>query len=140
MDVLPFVEAHFILSIYYPGEIQEEWGYAYPNPPRYEQEEVHPGIVTELGKYDWDAMDHQQWMSRMPLSLLTDTAIMNEIVNTRLRRRLINPSAKCLCKPSTGRYQNKHAELPATMSQEDLIKVLLGDAAGFDTPLPSLLL
>ena len=79
MNVWADMEAHFILSLYRPREIQVAWGDIYPHLPMYGQEVEHTLLTKERRRYDWEVVTHQRWMSWRPLSQLTDVAIMNDL-------------------------------------------------------------
>ena len=90
------MEAYFVLNLCHPREIQAVWvgwTYHYHRPPMYVQEAEQPLLSAELRTMDWDILMHSNWMSQIPLSQLTDVAIINKLAHVRFRRDQMTPSA-----------------------------------------------
>ena len=98
MDVWPDMDAYFLLGLYHPMEIHIAWGDMYPHPSVYGKEMEYPLLAKELRRSGWEVVTHRHWMSRGPLSILTDVAIMNEHATIRCRRNLtthrVNPTVQ----------------------------------------------
>ena len=92
LDVDEIMEAMFILDLYYPMEVRNDYMGTFPEPTMY-QEAEDSVLREELRNTEWEVSDHHLWITDTPLSLLRDDNIRDELANRQFSSGHMNPTA-----------------------------------------------